>query len=146
MAYNEEHPDKVKYGQRLLIASDATPGVDNPATQAAATATIQSSRAAIDATLLADDLDAIVAPGNTYANVSAAAGYPTVVVPAGYANRRHGALWAEFPCGWLQRAATDLVRLRLRASHEAPGPSDRGEPGLGARSLYVTERRCLDGR
>lgn len=82
IAYNEEHPDKVKYGQNLLIASDAMPGVYHPAT---AEATIQSSRAAIDATLLADDLDAIVAPGNTYANVSAAAGYPTVVVPAGYA-------------------------------------------------------------
>jgi amidase len=82
--YNEQHPDKVKYGQKLLIASNATPGVDNPATQAAATVTIESSKAAIDATLLADDLDAIVAPGSTYANVGAAAGYPTVIVPAGY--------------------------------------------------------------
>lgn len=81
IAYNEEHPEKVKYGQNLLIASDAMPGVYHPAT---AQATIQSSRAVIDATLLADDLDAIVAPGNTYANVSAAAGYPTVIVPAGY--------------------------------------------------------------
>jgi amidase len=86
VAYNEEHPDKVKYGQNLLIASDAQPGVYHPAS---AEPTIQSSRAAIDATLVADDLDAIVAPGNTYANVSAAAGYPTVIVPAGYANERN---------------------------------------------------------
>lgn len=82
--YNDQHPDKVKYGQNLLIASNATPGVDNPATQAAATATIESSKAAIDAALLADDLDAIATPGSTYANVGAAAGYPTVIVPAGY--------------------------------------------------------------
>ncbi|MDQ3958183.1 MAG: amidase, partial [Actinomycetota bacterium] len=82
IAYNEEHPDEVKYGQNLLIASDAMPGVYHPAS---AQATIQSSRATIDATLLADDLDAIVAPGNTYANISAAAGYPTVIVPGGYA-------------------------------------------------------------
>ena len=82
IAYNEEHPDKVKYGQDLLIASDATPGVYHPAT---AEPTIRSSRATIDATLLTNDLAAIVAPGNTYANISAAAGYPTVVVPAGYA-------------------------------------------------------------
>ncbi|MGH2808446.1 MAG: amidase family protein [Actinomycetota bacterium] len=86
IAYNEEHPDKVKYGQNLLIASDAMPGIYHPVT---AEATIQSSRAVIDATLVADDLDAIVAPGNTYANVSAAAGYPTVVVPAGYAGERN---------------------------------------------------------
>ena len=85
IAYNEEHPDKVKYGQNLLIASDATPGVYHPAS---AEPTIRSSRATIDATLLADDLDAIVAPGNTYANISAAAGYPTVIVPAGYVNGR----------------------------------------------------------
>lgn len=83
IAYNEEHPDEVRYGQNLLIASDAMPGVYHPAS---AEPTIRSSRATIDATLLADDLDAIVAPGNTYANISAAAGYPTVVVPAGYAN------------------------------------------------------------
>ena len=81
IAYNEKHPDKVKYGQDLLIASDATPGVYDTAM---AQPTILSSRATIDVTLLADDLDAIVAPGNNYANISAAAGYPTVVVPGGY--------------------------------------------------------------
>ncbi|MDQ3964036.1 MAG: amidase family protein [Actinomycetota bacterium] len=91
--YNEQHPDKVKYGQDLLIASDATPGVYHPAT---AEATIQSSRATIDATLLADDLDAIVAPGNTYANISAAAGYPTVVVPAGYTGEGRGGFGLSF--------------------------------------------------
>jgi amidase len=84
VAYNEKHPEEVKYGQRLLIASNAMPGVYH---QAMAEPTIQSSKATIDATLLADDLDAIVAPGNTYANISAAAGYPTVVVPAGYNGR-----------------------------------------------------------
>jgi amidase len=84
VAYNEEHPDKVKYGQNLLIASNAQPGVYHPAM---AEGTIESSRAVIDATLLADDLDAIAAPGPAYANVSAAAGYPTIVVPAGYQGR-----------------------------------------------------------
>ena len=91
--YNEQHPDKVKYGQNLLIASDATPGVYHPAT---AEPTIQTSRATIDATLLADDLDAIVAPGNTYANISAAAGYPTVVVPAGYTGEGRGGFGLSF--------------------------------------------------
>ena len=84
VAYNDAHPDKMKYGQNLLKASDATAGVDNPVTQAQAQASIQAARAAIDGTLTADDLDAIVAPGPVYANVSAAAGYPTVMVPEGY--------------------------------------------------------------
>ena len=81
IAYNEEHPDKVKYGQNLLKASDAMPGVY---TGVEAQATVHSSRAAINLAITADDLDAIVAPGPNYANISAAAGYPTVIVPAGY--------------------------------------------------------------
>jgi amidase len=84
VAYNDEHPEKMKYGQGLLEASDATAGSDDPASQAQAQASIEAARAAIDGTLTADDLDAIVAPGPAYANVSAAAGYPTVIVPQGY--------------------------------------------------------------
>ena len=45
---------------------------------------LRPRRAAIDGTLIANDLDAIVAPGPAYANVSASAGYPTVMVPGGY--------------------------------------------------------------
>ncbi|MEA2516738.1 MAG: amidase, partial [Actinomycetota bacterium] len=85
VAYNDEHPDKVKYGQNLLIASDSMPGVY---TGIEAQGTVQSSRAAINVALTADDLDAIVAPGPAYANVSAAAGYPTVIVPAGYVGEK----------------------------------------------------------
>jgi amidase len=84
ITYNDEHPEKMKYGQGLLEASDATAGSDDPASQAQAQASIEAARAAIDGTLTADDLDAIVAPGPAYANVSAAAGYPTVIVPQGY--------------------------------------------------------------
>ena len=80
--YNERHPKKVKYGQNLLEASDATPGIYDGSVSSQAA--IQSARLAIDSALLADDLDAIVAPGPAYANVSASAGYPTVMVPGGY--------------------------------------------------------------
>ncbi len=53
--------------------------------------------------LLANDLDAIVAPGPAYANVSASAGYPTVMVPGGYTDGGNipmgisflGTRWAE---------------------------------------------------
>ncbi|MGH2729524.1 MAG: amidase family protein [Actinomycetota bacterium] len=84
--YNRAHPEKVKYGQNLLEASDLTLGnMNEPTAIANRTAAIQGARAAIDATLIANDLDAIVVvPGNAYANVSASAGYPTVIVPAGY--------------------------------------------------------------
>lgn len=81
--YNEQHPDRVKYGQRLLIASNATPGnmtAGIPNREAARA----SARAAIDSTFLRYDLDAVISPNSTYVNVGASAGYPTITVPAGY--------------------------------------------------------------
>ena len=81
--FNKQHPDKVKYGQNLLEASDATPGRPEVALAQSAP-TILAARTAIDAALLEGDLDSIVALGPFNANIGAAAGYPTVIVPAGY--------------------------------------------------------------
>ncbi|HEV3475747.1 MAG TPA: amidase family protein [Actinomycetota bacterium] len=81
--YNEQHPEQVKYGQRLLIASDATPG-NMTAGIANREAARASARAAIDSTFARYDLDAVISPNATYVNVGASAGYPTITVPAGY--------------------------------------------------------------
>ena len=83
VAYNDKHKDKVRYGQRLLVASDATPG-NGVLAEASAAPVRAQAQAAIEAALRADDLDAIVELGPANANVGAAAGYPTVIVPAGY--------------------------------------------------------------
>jgi amidase len=83
--FNKAHPDKVKYGQNLLEASDATPGNAQLAL-VQTTPTILTAQATIDAALLQDDLDSIIALGPFNANIGAAAGYPTVIVPAGYDN------------------------------------------------------------
>jgi amidase len=80
--YNKAHTDKVKYGQKLLEASDASPG-SGPLATTSAVPVQKSSQAAVDSALLADDLDAIVELGPFNANIGAAAGYPTVIVPAG---------------------------------------------------------------
>ena len=84
VAYNAKHPDKVRYGQRLLEASDATPG-NGPLATATALAVRTQAQAVIDNALAKDDLDAIVDVGASHANVGAAAGYPTVTTPMGYA-------------------------------------------------------------
>ena len=81
--YNDRHPEEMKYGQNLLIASDATPGnmaLGEPNRIAA----VESSRAAIDQAFLRYDLDAVVSLNSQYVNVGAAAGYPTITVPMGY--------------------------------------------------------------
>ncbi len=81
--FNRAHPDKVKYGQNLLEASEATPGLEALGT-AQSTPTILAAQAAIEAALVEGDLDSIIALGPFNANIGAAAGYPTVIVPAGY--------------------------------------------------------------
>ncbi len=87
VAFNEQHPEEVKYGQGLLQASDGTPGVMEAGIPNKEV-TIRSSQLVIDGALMADDLDAFVAAGPTFANISAAAGYPTVIVPAGNVSNR----------------------------------------------------------
>ena len=112
VAFNRKNPDKVKYGQTLLEASDATPGERNTAS-AGALALRTELGALIDGALLADDLDAIVAPGPAYANAGAAAGYPTVIVPAGLVSD-------AVPTGvsFLGTAYSEARLLRIAAGYE----------------------------
>ncbi|MHB8587042.1 MAG: amidase family protein [Thermoplasmatota archaeon] len=81
--YNQMHPDKVKYGQDLLIASDATAG-SGPLADASATPVIQADRAYVDATFAQNNLAAMIGPSLQFVQEGAEAGYPTVIVPAGY--------------------------------------------------------------
>jgi amidase len=73
VAYNETKPDRMKYGQDLLKASNASPG--------------REELFPLQAALAEGDADAILTPGNAHANAGAAAGYPTVMVPLGYTTR-----------------------------------------------------------
>ncbi|MHB8605728.1 MAG: amidase family protein [Thermoplasmatota archaeon] len=98
--YNQMHPDKVKYGQDLLIASDLSQGEKNSG-DAAALAEVTLQRTLLSQWFGADHLDAILAPGPFYANTGAAANFPTVIVPAGYNGKTpegisfFGQAWSE---------------------------------------------------
>ena len=83
IAYNDQHPDRLPYGQNLLEASDATPGLQPLATAQAAPARA-AAQGAIQAALAEGDAEAILTPGNAHASSGASAGYPTVMVPLGY--------------------------------------------------------------
>ena len=112
IAFNSKHPDKVKYGQKLLQASDATPGEANTAS-AGSLALRTAMGTQIDAVLAKDNLDAVLAPGASYANVGASAGYPTVIVPAGVnGNTATGV-------SFMGTAWSEAKLLRLAAAYEA---------------------------
>ena len=93
VAYSQQHSDRYPYGNKLLVASATQPG--SPEGNALAgtapplstipqsVAITQASRAIIDQTLADYDLNAIASSGTGTYQIGAAAGYPTVAVPAG---------------------------------------------------------------
>jgi Asp-tRNA(Asn)/Glu-tRNA(Gln) amidotransferase A subunit family amidase len=81
--YNRQHPDRMKYGQDLLEASNLSPGLE-ALFPAQAEPTRALAREEIDRVLADADADAIITPGLAHANAGAAAGYPTVIEPLGY--------------------------------------------------------------
>jgi hypothetical protein len=113
IAYNDQHPDRVKYGQNLLQASDATPGREElfaPQSDPSRA----SAQQAIDSALDEGQADAILTPGNAHANVGAAAGYPTVIEPLGYTNGGKD----PFGIGFLGRAYTEPRLLAFAYAYE----------------------------
>ena len=69
--------------QEQLIVSDATPGL-LPLADAAALPVVLAARNRADAMFADNDVAAMVALGGDHVSLGAAAGYPTVAVPAGY--------------------------------------------------------------
>ncbi|MGQ0534792.1 MAG: amidase family protein [Methanobacteriota archaeon] len=143
--FNQKHPDKVRYGQDRLIASDATPGSGSLA-KAASVPAIAANRAAADALFADNNVDAIIGPDAPFVFLGSAAGYPTIVVPSGYNGENpqglsfFGQAWSEdrllayayaYEQATLRRVAPTLVNPSLLddacAGHPPP-PNDL--PGL----------------
>jgi amidase len=83
--YNNQHRDKVKYGQNLLLLSNAQSGLDNdPIELASREAGIHGAQLWIDTMIDTFALDAIIAPDFNNVSSTAAAGYPDITVPMGY--------------------------------------------------------------
>ncbi len=116
--FNQQHTDKVKYGQDLLIASAAQPG----SAEAASVASLgmrTAMGAMIDRVLDANNLQAFVSAGYDNANLGASAGYPSVTVPSGLVHDRTplgvtflGTAWSE--AGLLRIAAAYEHGSRMR--------------------------------
>jgi Asp-tRNA(Asn)/Glu-tRNA(Gln) amidotransferase A subunit family amidase len=88
IAYNTAHADEaLKFGQTQLTASQAI-DLNDPATNASYVANRDggraATRAAIDNALTTNSLDAIMTPSGTLTGTGSRAGYPQIVVPAGY--------------------------------------------------------------
>jgi amidase len=92
IAFNDAHATvATKFGQTQLTASQAVDlETDKAQYEADRAAGLEQSRARIDGVLRENDVKAVLFPNAGSAGIGARAGYPTVIVPAGYspANRR----------------------------------------------------------
>ena len=86
IAFNEAycHQELVYYGQDVFESAEQTMGYPhNPIYVAARTHATDTARSGIDDALIADNLDAIVAPHLTNSTGPAVAGYPNLSLPVG---------------------------------------------------------------
>ncbi|WP_245395643.1 amidase family protein [Anthocerotibacter panamensis] len=87
IAFNTANPaTTLRFGQDILTAAEATIGdLSEPEYTSARNLDIQQSQTdGIDAYLTTNNLDAILFPSNRGAGIAAKAGYPSVLVPAGF--------------------------------------------------------------
>jgi amidase len=84
IAWNEAHPEYIPYGQSLLLASNATTGIDDPQYQADRARDITLSvTAGIDAAIDMFDVDVLIAPMAAAAKLTGKSGVPVVAIPCG---------------------------------------------------------------
>jgi amidase len=126
--FNESRPhDMLRYGQILLLAAHATTGVRTSAYARSRAEDIRLSRTdGIDPVLERERLDALVFGGRSGAAIGAKAGYPSVIVPAGYTSEG-----APVGLTFLGRAWSEPVLLRLAHAFER-ATGHRRTPGAVA--------------
>ena len=82
--WNDAHRDAIPHGQSLLLAAEATTGLDEPQYRADRARDIALSRSAgIDAAVAASGADALIAPMTAAAKCTGKAGAPVLAIPVG---------------------------------------------------------------
>ncbi len=135
IAFNAARPDvALKYGQTLAIASQATDlDAERGKYLADRDTDIQLARnEGIDAVMAADNLSAIFFPGSSGAGIAAKAGYPSIIVPAGYLGNG-----APYGIMLTARAFEEQKLIPLAYAFEQASKARRA-PGTALRLLPVS--------
>jgi amidase len=132
IAYNSAHSDvALKYGQVLALASQNTDLYAAEPQYVADRATdLQLAKVqGIDAAIDGNNLTALVFPGSSSAGIAAKAGYPTVIVPAGYLSTS-----SPYGIGFTGKAYSEATLISLAYSFEQ-ATKIRQPPGSALRLL-----------
>jgi amidase len=113
--FNETRPrEMLRFGQIRLLAAQATSGLRAVTYTVSRAEDIRLARTeGIDPVMERERLDALVFPGQTGAAIGAKAGYPSVIVPAGYT-----AEGAPIALTFLGRAWSEPTLIRLAYAFE----------------------------
>jgi amidase len=129
--FNEARPhEMLRYGQVLLLAAQSTNGLRTETYRRSRAEDLRLSRTdGIDRVMARERLDALVFPGWSGAALGAKAGYPSVIVPAGYTAEGTpigltflGRAWSEPTLLRLAHAFERATRRRRPPPSVAPGP------------------------
>jgi len=137
IAYNNAHADAaLKYGQVLALASQATDlYAAEPQYIADRAMDLQLAKVqGIDAAIDGNNLTALVFPGSSSAGIAAKAGYPTVIVPAGYLSTS-----SPYGIGFTGKAYTEATLISLAYAYEQ-ATKVRQPPGSALRLLPVSSQ------
>jgi amidase len=113
--FNEARPrEMLRFGQLRLLAAQAASGPRAATCAASRAEDLRLARAeGIDPVMERERLDALVFPGRSGAAIGAKAGYPSVIVPAGYTSEG-----APLGLTFLARAWSEPTLIRLAYAFE----------------------------
>jgi amidase len=132
--FNEARPQEtLRFGQVRLLAAQSTNGLRTETYRHSRAEDLRISRAdGVDRVMASERLDALVFPGWSGAAIGAKAGYPSVIVPAGYTAEGTpigltflGRAWSEPTLLRIAHAFESATRLRRPpTSVVAPSPGE----------------------
>lgn len=137
IAFNAAHAEKaLRFGQDLFLAADLTKGdlSEREYKSARAMDLLAARTHGMDAYMNQHKLDAVLFPGATGAAIAAKAGYPSVMVPAGFVSGADGKDTPDYPLGvsFAGRAWSEHKLLRLAYAYEQASHMRKPPPGLPA--------------
>jgi amidase len=123
VAFNAAHADRaLRFGQDIFLAAAGTRGdLSEPEYLAARRHDLLASRTrGLDAYMDRHRLDAVLFPAAAGAAIAAKAGYPSVLVPAGFITGVQGRATPDYPLGatFAGRAWSEVTLLRLAYAFE----------------------------
>ncbi|MGL9622652.1 amidase family protein [Bradyrhizobium sp. U531] len=135
VAFNEAHADKaLRFGQDLFLSADMTRGdlSEREYKSARAMDLLSAKTRGMDAYMNEHKLDAVLFPGAAGCVIAAKAGYPSVMVPAGFISGADDKDTPDYPFGvtFAGRAWSEHKLLRLAYAYEQASNMRKAPPDL----------------